>query len=125
MSFIYQPPSGDQHRLPKEKLVMALEKLPTSAEEVRSLAMVTVIAGLACFARVLYGKDEMRWRYTVGSILVAMVTSMCVYGFLVQWFGLIGGHASAAIGAAVGLFTDDVLRRAREWMKNQKLPGEK
>lgn len=91
-------------------------KLPGSNEEVTSVVMVATIAGLAMVARILYGRDELRWRYVIGGVLVAMVTAVMVYGFLIQYAGVVGGHASAAVGAAVGLFTDDVLKRAREYM---------
>lgn len=98
-------------------------KLPGSDQEVQSLAFVAFIAGLAAFARVIYGRDEIRWRFTVASVIVAMTTSVLVYGVAVTYFTVIGGHMSAAIGAGVGLFTDDVLKRAQEWIKSKKLPG--
>ena len=91
-------------------------KLPSSNEEVTSVVMVSMIAGMAMLARILYGREELRWRYTLGGVLVAMVTAVMVYGGLIQYVGPLGGHASAAVGAAVGLFTDDILRRSREWM---------
>lgn len=104
---------------------MGTEKLPSSNQEVTSLVMVAVIAGLAGLARVLYGKDELRWRWTVASCLVSMLTAIMIYGVLVRQFGEIGGHSSAAIGAAVGLFTDDVLKRSREFIRSVSITGTK
>jgi len=100
-------------------------KLPDSTAEIQSLVLVGLIAALAALARLLYGKDEMSWRYTLGALLVAMVTAIMVYGFLASYFPIIGGHASAGIGAAVGLFTDDVLKRARDQVKSMKFPTTK
>lgn len=98
-------------------------KLPGSDEEVRSLVFVAFVAALAAVGRLMYGRDELRWRYTVASIIVAMATSALVYGLAATYWSSIGGHLSAAIGAGVGLFTDDVLKRAQEWIKTRNIPG--
>lgn len=101
-----------------------MDKLPTSESEIKSLFIVAVMAALAALARILYGKDDLSWRYTAGSIMVAMVTAMLVYGSAVTYIGLpVGGYVSTAIGAGVGLFTDDVLRRVRAEVRKRGLPG--
>lgn len=99
-------------------------KLPGSDQEVSSLLFVAFIAGLAAFARVIYGREEVKWRLMVASIIVAMTTSVLIYGASATYFGAIGGHMSAAIGAGVGLFTDDVLKRAKEYISTKRFPGE-
>ena len=53
-----------------------------------------------------------------------MATSALIYGAAATYFSEIGGHMSAAIGAGVGLFTDDVLKRAQEWVKTNRIPGQ-
>lgn len=98
--------------------------LPTSAQGWTSLVFVGGIAATAAICRVLYGKDDVNWRRTTGSAGVAMITSILVYGAAVQYFGEIGGHASAAVGAAVGLFTDETLKRAQNWISNYRIPGD-
>jgi hypothetical protein len=57
----------------------------------------------------------MTWRRTIGSILVASVTGMMIYGLMVNTLGSVGGYLTVATGIGVGLFTDDALKRAREW----------
>lgn len=103
---------------------MDATKLPNSSQEAMSLLFVGSVAMLAAFARLLYGKDDLTWRYTIGALLVAMVTAVLVYGLASSYFPQIGGQMSAAIGAAVGLFTDDVLKRARDQVKKLKVPGQ-
>lgn len=98
-------------------------KLPDSTHELGSLALVLAVAVLAAGARLLYGKDDLTWRYTVGALLVAATTAVLVYGVIASYFPVVGGHASAAIGAAVGLFTDDFLKRARDGVRSFKLPN--
>lgn len=99
-----------------------MNKLPDSTQESGSLVFVAVIAMLAALARLLYGKDDLSWRYTLGALLVAAVTAIIIYGYLASYFPLIGGHASAAIGASVGMFTDDFLKRVREQVRGLKFP---
>jgi drug/metabolite transporter (DMT)-like permease len=99
-------------------------KLPTSKEEITALLMVSALAGIAALARVLYGKEELRWRYTVGSLLIAMATAVVVYSMMLSVLGELGGQASAGIGAAVGIFTDDAMRRVKSYLDRYKLPGE-
>lgn len=98
-------------------------KLPDSSQEITSLAFVGAIAILAALARILYGKDDLTWRYTIASMLVAMVTAILIYGLIASNYPQIGGYAGASIGAAVGLFTDDFLKRARQQVRKMKLPG--
>lgn len=93
------------------------QRMPQSSEDLRSWALVALVAGLAAFARMLYGKKELSARYLVGGILVAMVTAWFVYGLLTHWFGELGGQFAASCGAAAGLFTDDLLKRAGEWVR--------
>lgn len=85
------------------------------------MVMVVIIAALAALSRILYGKEELRWRYTTASVMVAMMTAVLVYGAMVHQLGEIGGHASAAIGSGCGLFTDDALRRIHSRMVQKAL----
>jgi hypothetical protein len=101
---------------------MNMNKLPTSDEEVRSLLFVALMAATAAAFRVIYGKGDLYWRTLVGAMGVAMVASCMVYGMAIQYMGPLGGYAANSIGIAVGLFTDDVLRRSRQIIKS-KFPG--
>lgn len=94
-----------------------MNKLPGSQQELANLIMVSAIAGMAALGRILYGKDDLRWRYTIGSVIIAMATAWVVSGLAVQYLGEIGGQASAALAAGTGLFTDDLLRRIHGLVK--------
>lgn len=98
------------------------EKLPDSTLEVKSLVIVALIAGIAAFARVLYGRDEIRWRITLASVMVAMFVGMGVYSVAASYMA-ISGYLGVAIGVSCGLFMDDILKRAREVVATTKLPG--
>lgn len=104
--------------------MQSLGKLPTSADETTSLLVVVGVAMFAGLARILYGKNDMTLRYTVGAMLVAGTTGIIIYGAIASYFPMIGGHATAAIGAICGSFTDDILRRTRDKVRTIKLPGD-
>ena len=93
-----------------------LDTLPDSGKEGAALGFVAILAGLACVSRILYGKDDLKWRTTIGSTLVAMVVGMMVYSTLVNTTGLVGGYLTVAIGIGTGLFTDDFMKRAKDYM---------
>jgi len=92
------------------------DRLPNSSQEITSLVFVSVIAAFAAVARILYGKNPIGLRYAIASIMCAMTTAVMVYGVAIHYFGPLGGHASAALGAGVGLFTDEVLKRSKDYI---------
>lgn len=96
------------------------DKLPGSDVETKALIVVSLFAGFAALARGLYGKDDMSWRYSIGSILVAMSASMAVYASIAQLTPLTG-YAAVAIGTGTGLFTDETMRRLHAWWSGKPL----
>jgi len=103
-----------------DKSERAAQGLPDSSVQVPALIVVALLAGMAALARVLYGREELSWRYTVASVFVAMVVGLMTYGLMAN-FAEIGGYLTVAIGIATGLFTDDFLKRSRVYF--DKPPG--
>lgn len=104
-----------------DRMTMNMNRLPTSDEEVKSLLLLSVAAGFGALARILYGKDELSWRYTAGSIFAAMGSAMIVYGSLLSTLDqskALSGYIAVALGCACGLFLDDVMRRIHKKMFN-------
>lgn len=89
-----------------------MSRLPTSTEEVHSILFLAIIATLASISRVLYGRDELSWRYTVASIMVAICVSWLTYAGAVATMQEVSGYITCAIGVSAGLFTDDLLKKA-------------
>lgn len=87
-------------------------QIPDSQVEFAALGVVSLLAGLGAFARLLYGKEDMTWRYTLASIATAICVGLMLYGLLAN-FTPIGGYLTVSIGIGCGLFTDEALRRAR------------
>lgn len=89
------------------------DRLPTSDDQGTALWFVGLISMLAALARILYGKDDLSWRRTLGSVAVALVVSWGTYGAFVWQVGTLGGFASVSIAVVCGLFTDDAMKRLR------------
>jgi len=98
------------------------DRLPTSKTESHALIFVAGIAAAAAAARILYGKDEIRWRITLGSVFVSMLVGMGAYSMAAQ-MGEISGYMGVAIGIGSGLFVDDALRRFHEKFIGNKATG--
>jgi hypothetical protein len=98
------------------------EKLPTSANEVRALFVVCVLASVSALFRLLYGRDELSWRYTVASMGMAAVAGMIVYGAAVHVLSEVTGYYAVVIGCSSGVFTESVLRRIGERIDKAPIP---
>lgn len=96
-----------------------MSKIPDSTQQVHGVVLVMLIGGLATISRYLYGKDDLHWRRMTGRVMVSMFLSMFVYSIAAIQFEVVSGYLGCAIGVAVGLFTDDVLLRAGEVVRNR------
>ena len=86
-------------------------QLPTSKQESESLILVMLIAGASAFARIMYGKEDIYWRRTFGSVLVAMCVGMGTFSLAAQTLSGMSGYAAVGIGVMSGLFIDDGMKR--------------
>jgi len=92
-------------------------KLPESRQEIATLFVVAVLAAVAALFRLIYGKDELSWRKTVGSMGVASVLGMGSYAITVHVLGDVSGYVSVAFGVCAGMFTDDLRQRLQKQVK--------
>ena len=84
--------------------------LPSSKSEVNSLIFVGFLTGAVAFARICYGKDDLSWRRTFGTVTVAMSVGMGTYAIGANLTPL-SGYMAVAIATGCGLFLEDGLRR--------------
>ena len=89
--------------------------LPESSDPLKALPFVAVLAAFAGFARVLYGTSTLSVRYLSAAMMVAISTGWVVYSLAASTTDNVGGYLTVAIGISAGLFTDDFLRRARDY----------
>jgi hypothetical protein len=91
-----------------------LSRLPDSGSELAALSAVCAFSGLAALSRLLYGKDDLYWRHTCGSVFVAMCCGIGIYSLMASVSPL-GGYTAVSVSIAVGLFTDDFMKRLRKY----------
>ena len=98
-------------------------KLPTSQNEIATLALICIVAGLAGIARVLYGKDQLTVRMVLAALLTSVCAALIIYPVVIHTYGGdASGYISCAAAAMAGTFTDIILRGAREWITAKRPP---
>lgn len=90
-----------------------MSKIPDSTNEVFALFFVAVWAALAHTARLMYSRPGLSRRRVIGGIMISMVLVGLVYGLAVMRYQAVSGFGGIIIATLVGLFTDDVLARAK------------
>lgn len=97
-----------QNELPKYSGQSAAQ-LPDSTFQVQALAVSMAITAFVTMGRILYGKDDIRWRQKFGEVIVAMGVSAASYACMAQVKQL-DGYASVIIGVGCGLFLNDGIK---------------
>lgn len=94
-------------------------KLPTSKEELSTLAVICLVVAVGTAGKFLMGNDTSRagFRRAAGGGIMSALTAMLLYTVLIAYSGLdkdTSGYIAVGVASFATIFTQEILERARD-----------
>lgn len=94
-------------------------RLPTSREEIATLALICLVVAVGTTGKFLMGNDGSRagFRRAVGGGIMSAMTAMLLYSVLIAYSGLdkeTSGYIAVGVASFATMFTQEIVERARD-----------